>query len=62
MMSVVAINAALIFYALTLVRRAEVELELQYERSETLIATVMPAAIAARLTSSEDRVADRIRT
>jgi adenylate cyclase len=60
MMSVVAINAALIFYALTLVRRAEAELEQQHERSEALIATVMPTAIAARLTSSEDRVADRI--
>jgi adenylate cyclase len=59
-MSVMAINAALIFYALTLVRRAEIELEQQHERSQALIATVMPAAIAARLTSSEDRVADRI--
>jgi adenylate cyclase len=60
MMSVTAINAAIIFYALTLVRRAEVELEEQYERSEALVATVMPAAIAARLTSSEERIADRI--
>ena len=60
MMSVTAINAAIIFYALTLVRRAEVELEQQHERSEALIATVMPAAIAARLKSSEERIADRI--
>jgi adenylate cyclase len=60
MMSVTAINAAIIFYALALVRRAEVELEQQYERSEALIATVMPAAIATRLRSSEERIADRI--
>jgi hypothetical protein len=60
MMSVTAINAAIIFYALALVRRAEVELEQQHERSEALIATVMPAAIAARLRSSEERIADRI--
>jgi adenylate cyclase len=59
-MSVMAINAALIFYALTLVRRAETELEQQHERSEALIATVMPSAIAARLKSSEARIADRI--
>jgi adenylate cyclase len=60
MISVTAINAAIIFYSLTLVRRAEVELNQQHERSEALIATVMPAAIAARLTSSEARIADRI--
>jgi adenylate cyclase len=42
------------------VRRAEVELEQQHERSEALIATVMPAPIAARLKSSEARIADRI--
>jgi adenylate cyclase len=62
MMSVAAINAALIFYALTLVQRAEVELEQQHERSEALIATVMPDAIAARLKASEERIADRIET
>jgi hypothetical protein len=60
LMSVVTINAALIFYALVLVARAEVDLEQQYERSEALIATVMPAPIAARLKTSEERIADRI--
>ena len=54
--------AAMIFYALALVNRAEVELEQQYERSEALIATVMPAPIAARLKASEERIADRIET
>ena len=38
------INAAIIFYALMLVNRAEIDLEQQYERSEALIATVMPDA------------------
>ena len=61
-MSVVTINAALIFYALVLVNRAEVDLAQQYERSEALIATVMPAPIAARLKTSEERIADRIET
>ena len=60
LISVAVINAALIFYALTLVQRAEDELELQYERSEALIATVMPAAIAMRLKASDERIADRI--
>jgi adenylate cyclase len=60
LMSVVTINAALIFYALVLVSRAELDLEQQHERSEALIATVMPAPIAARLKASEERIADRI--
>jgi adenylate cyclase len=59
MLSVLAINAAISFYALTLLHRAEVELEQQHERSEALIATVMPDAIAARLKASEERIADR---
>jgi adenylate cyclase len=43
--------------------RAEVNLEDQHERSEALIATIMPPAIAARLKSgAEDRIADRIET
>jgi len=58
--TVCIINAALIFYALTLVQHAELELEQQHERSEALIATVMPDTIAARLKSSETRIADRI--
>jgi adenylate cyclase len=62
MLSVVVINAAIIFYALTLVQRAEAELEQQHERSEALIATVMPEAIATRLKSSDARIADRIET
>jgi len=54
-------NAAIIFYSLTALHRAEVELQTQYERSEALVTTVMPASIAERLKSGrEDRIADRI--
>jgi adenylate cyclase len=60
MLSVLFINAAMIFYALTLVHSAEVQLEQEHERSEALIATVMPDTIAARLKASEQRIADRI--
>ena len=58
--TVCIINAALIFYALTLVHHAELEMEQQHERSEALIANVMPDTIAERLKSSETRIADRI--
>jgi len=60
LINVALINAALIFYALSLVQLAEHELESQYERSEALIGAVMPAAIAARLKTSDARIADRI--
>jgi adenylate cyclase len=61
MINTIIINAAMILYALTALRNAEAELEQQYERSEALVTTVMPASIAARLKSgAEDRIADRI--
>src|SRR5712671_5847310 len=61
MVSALVINAALLFYALTALNRAEVELQDQHVRSEALIATIMPQSIAARLTSGrETRIADRI--
>jgi adenylate cyclase len=59
MLSTIVINAALLFYALAALHRAEIELQEQHERSETLIATVMPPAIASRLKSGEERIADR---
>jgi adenylate cyclase len=63
MINVSAIFAALLFFALAALQRAEVELEDQHERSEALIGTVMPQSIAARLKSGhEDRIADRIET
>jgi adenylate cyclase len=61
LINTITINAAIIFYALSALRQAELELENQYERSEALVTTVMPASIAARLKSgAEDRIADRI--
>jgi adenylate cyclase len=62
MLSVQLIYAGIIFYALMLLHRAEVELAQQHERSEALIATVMPDTIAARLKAGEERIADRIDT
>jgi len=58
--SVAVIYAALIFYAIWLVERAETDLVAEHERSEALIATVLPAAIAARLKTSDARIADGI--
>jgi adenylate cyclase len=61
LMNTIIINGLVIFYALTTLRRAEIELDHQYARSEALITTVMPASIAQRLKSgSEQRIADRI--
>jgi adenylate cyclase len=61
MINTMAMNAAILFYALTALRRAEVDLRDQHERSEALIATVMPPSIAARLKSGrERRIADRV--
>jgi adenylate cyclase len=56
-----AIIAVSLFYALTALHRAEVDLQDEHERSEALIANVMPQSIAARLKSGrEQRIADRI--
>ena len=61
MINTIVINAALMFYALSALHRAEIELQDQHERSEALIATVMPSSIAKRLKSGqEERIADRI--
>jgi adenylate cyclase len=59
MINTIVINAALLFYALSALHRAEIELQDQHERSETLIATVMPSSIATRIKSGE-RIADQI--
>src|SRR5262249_42919296 len=61
LINTIVINAIMIYYALTALRNAEVELEHQYARSETLVTAVMPASIAARLKAgTERRIADRI--
>ena len=55
------VMTTLIFFALSTLRRQEVELENQYARSAALMNTVFPAPIVERLTSGhEDRIADRV--
>ena len=61
MINTAAIVAAIIFYALWDRDRARMELQDEHERSEALIATLMPQAIATRLKSGrEARIADKI--
>jgi adenylate cyclase len=61
MLNTIIINAAMIFYALTALRNAELKLEQQYERSEALVTTILPESVAERLRSgAEERIADRI--
>jgi len=61
MINTITMNAAMIFYVLSALHRAEADLAHQYQRSEALVTTVMPAAIAERLKSgAEERIADRI--
>ena len=55
------INALLIFYALSMLDRAEVALSHEYERSERLLTTILPGPIAARLKADpQTRIADRV--
>lgn len=60
MINTISINAALLFYALTALQRAEIELQNQHARSEALIETMMPRPIAERLKSGDDHIADRV--
>lgn len=62
MINTAAIFAIVLFYALSALRRADLELQHQHERSEALIAAVMPPPIAERLKSGHERIADRIDT
>jgi adenylate cyclase len=60
MINTAAIIAALIFYALWDRDRARMELQDEHARSEALLGTLMPQAIAARLKSGrEARIADK---
>ena len=62
MVNTICIFAFVLFYALSALRRTEVQLQLQNDRSDALISAVMPAPIADRLKSGEERIADRIET
>jgi adenylate cyclase len=61
MINAAVIIAALIFYALWDRDRARMQLQDEHARSEALLTTLMPQAIAARLKSGrEPRIADKI--
>lgn len=61
MINTITLNAIIIFYAVAALRRAEIELENEHQRSEALVTTMMPASIATRLKFEPDkRIADRI--
>jgi adenylate cyclase len=60
MINAISITSAIAFYTQTAQHRAEVDLANEHARSEALIETMMPAAIAGRLKSGEERIADRI--
>jgi adenylate cyclase len=63
LINTISIFAIVLFYALSALRRAEIELQHQYDRSEALLTAVMPSSIAERLKSgNEERIADRIET
>jgi len=62
MVNMIVIIALVIFYALSALRRAELELQHQYNRSEALIGAVMPTSIAERVKAGEEHIADRIET
>jgi adenylate cyclase len=51
---------AAVAYALREIERAEQAMELEYERSESLLANILPASIASRLKNASSRIiADR---
>ncbi len=61
MFNTITINAVIILYAVAALRRAEVELENEYERSEALVSAMMPASIAKLLKAGPNRrIADRV--
>jgi adenylate cyclase len=56
-----AVMALMVFFAMAILRQAEVQLEAQYVRSSALMNMVFPPSIVTRLTSGqENRIADRI--
>jgi adenylate cyclase len=61
MINAIIINGLVIVYALSALRRTEIELQNQYVRTADLVDTVFPPSIAARLISgTETRIADRV--
>ena len=60
-LNTLAFMALIVFFAMATLRKAEIGLQVQYNRSSALMNAVFPPSIVARLTSGkEDRIADRI--
>jgi adenylate cyclase len=63
MINTIAINAAMIYYALWALRHAEMTLEREHARAEALLVTVMPFHVVERLKDApQGRIADRFET
>jgi adenylate cyclase len=62
MLSAVVLNAAVITFVLNALSHAEESLQREYDRSELLLTTILPAFIAERLKRGGDRIADRHET
>lgn len=60
MLNTIAINALLIFYALSSLRQAEASREAEHARSEALLAALMPQPVAAKLKQGANGIAERI--
>jgi len=61
MINTITVNCVIIFYAMAALRRAEINLENEYARSEALVTTMMPPSIATRFKVMPDqRIADHI--
>jgi adenylate cyclase len=61
MINAAVVNALIIYFVLSTLRTTELALEEQYDRTSTLMSTLLPASIVERLTATpERRIADRI--
>ena len=57
----ITVNTVVLAYALTVLQRAEIDLERQSKRAEALVSVVLPGAVASRLRAEPDRrIADRL--
>lgn len=61
LISAFVLNAIIVSYVLSALFHTERSLQTEYERAETLLSSILPASIAARLKSGrESRIADRL--
>jgi adenylate cyclase len=61
MINVAVVNALIIYFVLSTLRRTELVLEDQYGRSAALLSSLLPGSVIERLTAAPDRrIADRI--